>query len=160
MNLKENLTATWYFPERGVFKYNQPIRHLTYWRKNMDNKIIRDFQACLNEAIRAGWQNKLIEIPHTKAVVRGKIWLWFYNWNGEDEVRCSYSDLFFWQSWFLDIIEWKETSEQWCKFNGYYAEYHGYEYGLQYHKMSLCLLDSDEERMQYILDNMKSFITN
>lgn len=31
MNIKENLTATWYFPEKWVYRYYQPIVHFTYW---------------------------------------------------------------------------------------------------------------------------------
>lgn len=129
----------------------------------MESKnIIRDFQACLNEAIAKGWSWGFIN------------WIWSrykracredWIWNGEDyEDRevLSYNDLLFWSySWFLDMIEWKQ--EWYSRYQ--YAEYWDRDlWGIedddkQYHKMQLSLLESDELRMQYILDNIKWFIT-
>lgn len=132
----------------------------------MKENIIRDFQACLNEAIAKGRSYKFIN------------WIgYYYKWkctelwidndeSYEDNIVISYSELFFWpNSWFLDMIEWKQEEDR-----GVTINYPNWDYiqmkrtednyrVRMWHTMQLSILESDEARMKYILDEIKWFIT-
>lgn len=127
--------------------------------------IIRDFQACLNEALKVGRQ-----VYGEDNIVKAEAYSYFIvtvsdTWLEQDH---SYNDLFFGWMWFLDMIEWKVNDNVLCL--NPEIEYdepadherieEEMEYrGKQYHLMQLVILESDELRIKRVLDNMKWFIT-
>lgn len=112
--------------------------------------IIRDFQTCLNEAIKAGrkprWKPYIYVEPRVLESVLKKV---CFKLNKETWHLKSVTEILFdTDSWFLHMIERKQTPNELLY---YYTE-------LDCHKMILSVLCTDEGRMQYILNNMKWFI--
>lgn len=138
----------------------------------MTDSAIQSFWALLNEAITAG--RKPWGRWYTKAynTIRGSAVYWFertkwspivypdsYVFDGATNFSLT-SILFDTDSWFLDMIEWKT---KWWHINGKQGEndYQNSWYymvdssDIDYHKIRLAILDSDEKRIKYVLDNMK-----
>lgn len=169
-------------PEMETF-----IKHnVEAMEKSMDRaNIIWGFQACLNEALKAGrepWYRdwftavKLyVDTDSYRAI--DPVWVELYQW--DDHEYFSLTHLFFWQSWFLNMIERKQDWQfdlmpdsikietRWHNNWGLWERY-AWQYWKQdksYHTMMLAaiiqddVLTVDEARMKYILDNIKWFIT-
>lgn len=120
----------------------------------MKENIIRDFQACLNKSRKVGWMHNKFQNPDIKILI--ECWKICFTLPNREK-QFTLSEILFWpDSWFLEMIEWKEQVFDYISINwDKLVEWNT----TKYHRMQLSILESDELRMSYVLQNMKWFIT-
>lgn len=122
----------------------------------MDKKLLQQFEILLNDAISIGWKpfgDNLVKDIEIDKDYDDQI---NYYLQSRVSFNSSYNDLFFWKSWFLDMIKRKQVP--FFDWKWYIIDW--WEYSKKQHKCGLVLLESDELRIQYVLNNHKWFITN
>lgn len=107
-------------------------------KENLDQleKILNRVYSNIETEISQKWKSILVRVND--------------NW-------ISLNDLLFWESGFMDSVKWKRV---WNYFLWYTVEWKEQEIAdfwiaSEYHKIQLVLLQTDEQRLEYLLNNIE-----